>query len=148
MADLPAGDGTVQQVINIYTWAWDSLAREPSTSGNELPAWYISLKGLDCSGATRYCNSSNSLISHFSSITLPWKREKSLTHMLTTCLCHYTHSQHLLHLICEDSNGCMSLFKICSFYIENRVSADAGIKFSTWKQYTKMISIPWLFNVS
>lgn len=64
--------------IDNFTWGYDSLLREPSTPGNELPAWYISLTGWDCSGATWYCNSSSSLISHFSSITLPWHAEESL----------------------------------------------------------------------
>lgn len=71
--------------IDIFTWGCDSLVKEPSTPGNELPAWYISLTGWDCSGATWYCNSSNSLISHFSSITLPWHAEKSVIHIPTAC---------------------------------------------------------------
>lgn len=56
--------GNVWWVIDIFTWGCDSLVKEPSTPGNELPAWYISLTGWCYSGATWDCNSSNSLISH------------------------------------------------------------------------------------
>lgn len=62
------------------------LPKEPSTPGNELPAWCISLTGRDCCGVTWYCNSSNSLTSHFSSITRPWPAKESFTRTYTDCL--------------------------------------------------------------
>lgn len=106
--------------IDIFTWGCDSLVKEPSTPGNELPAWYISLTGGDCSGATWYCNSSNSLISHFSSITLPWHAEKSVTHIhqlsvnLSTCLksnCHVA------------TAGCSSTFFFKMLYLWSQIES-------------------------
>lgn len=72
--------------ISAQHWSRAPVLKEPSTPGNELPAWWISLTGRDCCGATWYCNSSNSLTSHFSSITLPWPAKESFTRTYRDCL--------------------------------------------------------------
>lgn len=98
----PASNGW--WVIDNLTWVWDSLVQEPSTPGNELSAWYISLTEWDCSGATWYCNSSKYLISHFSSIMLAqWKT--SHTHTVNVC----RHINMSMSICLGASAGCSQL---------------------------------------
>lgn len=132
--------------IDIATWSWATVLKEPSTPGNELPAWCISLTGRDCCGATWYCKSSNSLTSHFSSITLPWSAKESFTRTYTDCLstCQLAlesdcHVAAAAHPVPSSANSV-----ILTWF---NVTAAGVVPFFLFTLY-KVVSCPFYFHTS